>query len=202
MRSKYSLPVILLIIIFSIFSISCSKKDEVRSFKEEITDKKPVVDSHGHGMNVPGATETNIKWDTPEGWISIKTESKLRLATYSIKAGDKEAICTIIPLSGDAGGLKANVQMWLASIAEKELSESEVDNFISKQKKFKTRSNNDGIFIDFTDVTGKEFDLSIAVSIINFPGKTLFVKLNGDKEVVRKNIDKIFKLSKSIESGE
>ena len=202
MRSKYSLPVILLTIIFLIFSISCGKKNEVRSFKEEITEKKPAMESHGHGMNVPGAIETNIKWDTPEGWTSIKTESKLRLATFSVKEGDREAICTIIPLSGDAGGMKANVQMWLASIADREHSESEVDNFISKQRKFKTRSNNEGTFIDFTDITGKESDLSIVVSIINFPGKTLFIKLNGDKKVVKNNIDKIFKLSKSIESGE
>ena len=111
MRSKYSLPVILLTIIFLIFSISCGKKNEVRSFKEEITEKKHAMESHGHGMNVPGAIETNIKWDTPEGWTSIKTESKLRLATFSVKEGDREAICTIIPLSGDAGGMKANVQM-------------------------------------------------------------------------------------------
>ncbi|MCK5005304.1 MAG: hypothetical protein KAS21_09460, partial [Candidatus Aminicenantes bacterium] len=62
--------------------------------------------------------------------------------------------------------------------------------------------NNEGTFIDFTDITGKESDLSIVVSIINFPGKTLFIKLNGDKKVVKNNIDKIFKLSKSIESGE
>ena len=204
MRSKYSLPVIIILILtFVIFSISCGKKNEVRSFKEEITEKdKPEMTTHAHGMNVPGATKTNLKWDTPDGWVSIKTESKLRLATYSIKSGDKEAVCTIIPLSGDAGGLKANVQMWSASIADKEPSESEIDEFISKQKKFKTRSNNEGIFIDFTSITGKESDLSIIVSMITFPGKTLFIKMSGDPEVLRNNKEKMLKLSESIESGE
>ncbi len=204
MRSKYSLPVIILLVVtFVIFSISCGKKNEVRSFKEEIAEnEKPAMSGHAHGMNVPGATKTNLKWDTPEGWTSIKTESKLRLATFSIKSGDKEAVCTIIPLSGDAGGLKANVQMWSASIAEKEPLESEIDEFISKQKKFKTRSNNEGIFIDFTSMTGKESDLSIIVSMITFPGKTLFIKMSGDPEVLRNNRDKILQLSKSIESGE
>ncbi|MEN8223692.1 MAG: hypothetical protein ABFR36_10630, partial [Acidobacteriota bacterium] len=68
--------------------------------------------------------------------------------------------------------------------------------------KFKTRSNNEGILIDFTTMTGKESDLSIIVSIISFPEKSLFIKLSGDPEVLRNNKDKILKLSKSIESGE
>ncbi|MEN8155205.1 MAG: hypothetical protein ABFR75_14410, partial [Acidobacteriota bacterium] len=179
MRSKYSLPVIILFLSTLVFfSISCGKKNEVRSFKEEIVEKeKPAMTGHGHGMDIPGATKTNIKWDTPDGWTSIKTESKLRLATYSVKSGNKEAVCTIIPLSGDAGGLKANVQMWFASIAEEEPSDSAIDEFIAKQKKFKTRSNNEGILIDFTTMTGKESDLSIIVSIITFPEKSLFIKL-------------------------
>ncbi len=203
MRSKYSLPVILFVFIFLIFTVSCGKKNEVRSFKEEIAEKeKPAMTGHAHGMNVPGATKTELKWDTPNGWTSIKTESKLRLATYSIKSGEKEAVCTIIPLSGDAGGLKANVQMWSASIADKEPSESEIDEFISKQKKFKTKSNNEGIFIDFTTITGKESDLSIIVSMITLPGKTLFIKMSGDPEVLRLNRAEILKLSESIESGE
>ena len=202
MRSKNSLSVIFIAIVFLLFSFSCSKDNEVRSHKEEITKKEPAVKSHGHGMNVPGATETNIKWKTPDNWTDIKTESKLRLATYSVKSGEKEAICTIIPLSGDAGGLMANVQMWLSNVADKEYSESELKSFIAKQKKFKTRSNNEGIFIDFTNITGKESDLSIVVSVISFPGKTLFIKLTGDIDVVKSNLDKVFKLSESIESGE
>lgn len=202
MRSKNSLPVIFIVVVIMLFSLSCSKDNEVRSYTEEITKKEPVMKSHDHGMDIPGATETNLKWEAPENWTEIKTESKLRLATYSVKSGENEAICTIIPLSGDAGGLEANVLMWLANVADRDYPESELKSFISKQKKFKTRSNNKGIFIDFTNITGKESDLSIVVSVISFPEKTLFIKLTGNIDVVKSNLNKVFELSKSIESGE
>jgi len=203
MRSENSLPVIVLTAFILIFSISCGKKEEVRSFKEEISKQEsPAMEPHGHGMNIPGAAQSDFKWDSPDGWTEIKTESKLRLATYTVKSREKEAICTIIPLTGDAGGLKANVQMWLASIADREYTDREIDDFISRQKKFSTRDNEEGIFIDFTPITGKESDLTIIVSVIKLKDKTLFIKLSGDKGIVTSNTEKIFELSKSIRSGE
>ena len=90
MRSKNSLPVIFIVVVFILFSLSCSKDNEVRSYKEEITQKGPDVEkSHSHGMDIPGATETNFTWKTPDNWTDIETESKLRLATYSVKSGEK-----------------------------------------------------------------------------------------------------------------
>jgi len=204
MRSTYSLPVTVVILTAAlVFSAACGKKNETRTFKEEIQEKeKPAMTGHGHGMNVPGAAKTDIKWEAPEGWEEIKTESRLRLATYSVKSGEKEAICSIIPLSGDAGGLKANVQMWFASVGEKEPAMDEVDAFIAKQKQFTSKSDQPGVFIDYTTITGKESDLSIIVSVITLPGRTLFIKLTGDPEVLKLNRDKLFKLSESVESGE
>ncbi len=203
MRSAKSLPVILLSLLSIIFLVSCGNKNDVRSFKETIPENvRSDANTHGQGMNVPVIPSTEIKWDTPEGWTNIKTESKLRLATYSIKSGEKEAICTIIPLSGDAGGLKANIQMWLSSISGKDLSGNELEEFILKQKKFRTKSNNGGIFIDLTGMTDKGSDLSIIVSVIDLSDKTLFIKLSGDRDIVKSNLDKILSLSKSIVSGE
>jgi len=199
MRSKNSLSVITIVSLFMIFSISCNKDNEIKSYKEKIQKTKPSVLSHGHGVDISRPTKSDLKWDIPEGWTSIKANSKLRLATYSIKSGGKEAICTVVPLSGDAGGLKANIQMWLASTSEKNLSEEELKKFISKQEKFKTKDGKEGIFIDFSEMTGKEPDLTIGVSVITYPKKTLFIKMTGNIGVVKSNKDKMLKLSKSIE---
>ncbi len=205
MRSKYSLPVIVIILLFSSLLItSCNKDDKVKSYKEEIKVEKipQSIQNHAHGEDIPGKPESNIKWESPEGWVSIKTDSKIRLATYSVKSGSKEAVCTIIPLSGDGGGLKANILMWLSGLIQKEFSEVELNNFISEQKQFITSDNHKGIFIDFTTITGKESDLSMLVSVIELSGKTLFIKFSGATEIVTKNKEKLFKLSKSIKSEE
>ncbi len=199
MKLRNSLSVITSVLFLMIFSISCNNENKVKSFKEEVKQEKPSVVSHGHGIDISGsAIKSDLKWDIPEGWVTIKTESKIRLATYSIKSGENEAICTIVPLSGDAGGLKANVQMWLASTSEKNLSEKDLRIFISKQERFKTKDGKEGIFIDFSELTGKDSDLTLAVSVITYPKETLFVKLAGNRNIVTNNRDNVLKLSKSI----
>ncbi|MEN8153363.1 MAG: hypothetical protein ABFR75_05015 [Acidobacteriota bacterium] len=201
MKPRNSLPVIFFVLILVIVFSSCSKKDEVRSYKEKIVKKDIPQGFHGKNTMESTVKKTDIKWETPEDWKLAENASKLRIATYSFKSGDKEALCTMIPLSGDGGGIFANVQMWLSTLKKEEAKEAEIKEFISKQKKFKTSDSHEGIFLDFTEITGKESGNSIIVSIITLHNKTLFIKFSGDTSLVIQNREKLMALSKSINIG-
>lgn len=201
MKPKNSLLVIFLVVVFILSSFACNKKDEVRSYKEKIEKKDVPSGFHGNGSVESAAPESNIKWETPDGWQLAKNSSKLRIATYSFRSENGEAICTLIPLSGDGGGITANAQMWLSTLKKEEIKEADIKKFISKQKKFRTSDNHEGVFLDFMEITGKESGQSMIVSIITLHGKTLFIKFSGDTSLVNQNREKLMSLSKSIKIG-
>ena len=151
MKPKNSLSVIFSVFVVILFSFACNKENEIRSYKEKIEKKDIPSGFHGNDTIESTAPESNIKWNTPDGWSPAKNSSKLRIATYLFKSENREAICTLIPLSGDGGGIIANVQMWLSSLQKEEIKETEIKEFISRQKKFKTFDNHEGIFLDFIE---------------------------------------------------
>lgn len=66
--------------------------------------RAPAADQHGddHGPD--------YTWETPAGWVELPPSS-FRLANFQV-AGDERAECYFSVLSGDGGGLLANVNRW------------------------------------------------------------------------------------------
>jgi len=194
--------------------VSCSKDGEVRKYKEKDT-PAPAASQDPHASmqaSAAGAAATPVKphfkWESPEGWEEAKSTSNFRLATFTIKSDKGEATCTIIPLQGEAGGLKANVSRWMAQVSGKaghmdpklaEGGEADVEKLLESRQKFLTNGQFPATMVDFTPLTPKDDDPSILASLITVGGSTVFVKLNGPKSVLVSNKEKFFNLSKSFD---
>src|SRR4051812_11843513 len=59
------------------------------------------------GMSKPAAGGGAIEWTVPDGWKELPGDG-LRFATIQVLPDHPEIMLTVIPLSGESGGLIAN----------------------------------------------------------------------------------------------
>lgn len=71
-----------------------------------------------------GPESSGWTWTTPPGWSELPTTS-LRVANFRV-AGEVRAECYLTTLSGEGGGLEANVNRWRAQMQAPPLSPAEV----------------------------------------------------------------------------
>lgn len=146
----------------------------------------------------------HFSWDTPQGWSREQKTSGMRLAAFSIKSQDKESLCTIIPLKGAAGGIRANVMRWLGQInVNMEPGSEKLEKFLSAGEDFRTKGGFPAVMIDFTTITPRPEDRSILATVITLQDSTIFIKMTGEKSHLVENKEKFKALSKSftIKSG-
>lgn len=177
-----ALAVTLLLVVF------CGRGEKVRKYKE-----KEKEAAHPH-----------FQWKTPEGWAEDKTSSGFRLAAFTIKSQDREtkALCTIVPLQGEAGGLKANIERWLGQISGDTVPPAgTVDKLLQAQEKFLVGGAGGqfpAVLIDFTPVTSKPTDASILAAVITVNGNSVFIKMIGEKSQIIENKEKFKALCQSF----
>ncbi|MCP5103326.1 MAG: hypothetical protein GY950_08105 [bacterium] len=187
------LKAITLISCLLLLVVSCDKGGSVRKYKEKetpIASQSPTMKKDAAAPGTPAAAAPHFKWESPEGWTEEKKGSGFRLATFTLKAEDKEAVCTIIPLQGEAGGLKANVTRWLGQVGGgmhgapgPANAEKQVDELLNAQEKFLTKGQFPALFIDFTGVTPKDSKKAILVTVVTVGGNSVFIKMTGAKSL-------------------
>lgn len=182
---------------FSLFFLSC-KDDKVRQYTETGSNV-----SQDQKMLVPSTIPErgHLLWESPEGWDIKESQSRIRQATFLIGTGDKQAVCTIITLSGDGGGLKPNITRWLGQLNVTMESEGKLDQFVAKQTSFQTVGKLPAILIDFIPLTPGPDDVSMLVSITTLKESTVYIKMTGPKSTLSESRDKFVSLSKSIRLG-
>ena len=177
---------------------SCDSGSTVRKYKEKEKTSPVKVQKQPPG-------HAHFQWDTPGGWKEERKASGFRIATFTIKGKDKESVCTVIPLKGEAGGLKANVTLWLEQISSKTdlagHSEDIVNKLLKAQEKFLTTGQFPAVFIDFTPVSPNPSDKSILVTVITVGGSSVFIKMMGEKSHLMENKEKFKALCKSFTIG-
>jgi hypothetical protein len=210
------------IVLSLLFTVSCGDSGKVRKYKEKTpvaAEKQEKKSPHG-SMNVPkpsggspmapGAARAHFKWEAPEGWLEEKGKGGFRLATFTVKSGEQTATCTIIPLAGQAGGLKANVSRWLGQAASNsghtdpmmaEGDEEAVKKLLKQQETFLTKAQFPAVMIDITPFTKNDGDNSILATMITVSGSTVFVKMTGPKALLVKNKAKFKGLCQSFNMG-
>ena len=141
-----------------------------------------------------------LNWEIPRGWTE-KKGTGLRLATLVIGGEENQAVCTVVSLTGDGGGIEANIKRWMGqlSISSKLDSEKELDRFLSRQNKIKTSGELSGLFIDFTDLDRSPDSLSMLVTVFRLPDKTIFVKMMDKKAVLSRHRDRYLSFIRSFE---
>ena len=141
----------------------------------------------------------HFQWDTPEGWNENRASSGFRLAAFTVKSGDIESICTIIPLQGEAGGLKANVTRWLGQMTgAMRPNENTVEKLLKAQETFLTKGQFPAVLIDFTPVTPGPTDKSILAGVLTVQGNSIFIKMTGQKSHLIENKAKFKALCQSF----
>ncbi len=179
-KKSLFLYIVILTILMTGFT-GCKKKDRVRKYTE---------------------TKPQFVWDIPTGWKEEPSTSRLRMATFSISRQNMKSLCTIIPLQGEAGGLKANTSRWLTQIFP--LARDipvKTDLLLRKQQKYKTRGDFAAVFMDFTLLTEKPADISPLVTVIKVKGNSVFIKMKGPKSHLLENREKFKTLSLSFRLG-
>lgn len=126
------------------------------------------------------ASPDDISWDIPEGWIE-QPPSAMRIGSFLVNgANGQKADISVIPLSGPAGGMLANVNRWLGQIGLPPVDDAKLGKLVSRRK-----------------LGAHEFSLMIlgeneasaakiiSAAILEDGGRTWFVKMMGDREVVK-----------------
>lgn len=166
-------------------AISCNREDEVRQYVETEADPtvSDTVTNKKAGQAVP-----ELSWKIPRGWTE-KKGAGLRLATLVMGGEENQAVCTVVGLTGDGGGIEANIKRWMGqlSISSKLDSDKELARFLSRQKKIKTSGELSGLFIDFTNLARSRDSLSMLVTVFRLPDKTVFVKMMDKKAVLSRH---------------
>lgn len=180
---------------------SCGKGEKVRKYKEKEKETAPA--SGTVATPDAGVAHPHFQWQTPEGWKEDNTPSGFRLAAFTINSPNKETptLCTIVPLQGEAGGVKANVERWLGQITGETSpapSPGTADKLLQAQEKFLAGGQFPAVLIDFTSVTPKPTDKSIMATIISVNGNSIFIKMTGEKSQLSENKEKFKALCQSF----
>ena len=192
LKTYFSLLSALLLMIF----ISCSEGGKVRKYREKAAPVKKEAVLPGPAA-APG--HSHFQWVKPGGWNEVPRARGIRLAAFTIKSQNRDSICTIIPLKGEAGGLKANVIRWLGQVNVKmEPGSNKLDKFLASGEKFLTTGGFPTVLMDFTPVTPHPEDTSILAAVITVNGDSVFIKMTGRKSHLIKNKEKFKALCQSF----
>lgn len=214
---------IICIFLLAVF-VGCEKKPQMRVYEEshltpslaspqsvmQLPDGHPSV-TPGMNMSDPSmqsmvqssAASVPLTWQAPKGWKEEKG-SGMRLATFT--SGDAHPItCTIVSLSGMAGGVESNIIRWMKQInlSDNLLAGEKMQEFLKKQEVIKSKNNLSVQIVDLTPLTGKnESTQTILGGIVEMQDTTIFIKMTGDLKGITSNREAFRSLCQSLTLNE
>lgn len=162
---------------------SC-QNDEITSVRvpKEVVAPMPLMSPPAAGSAAPmgelpasSASDQGIHWTVPAGW---KEQPPSQMRVGSFKAGDgtaEGADISVVPLSGEAGGLLPNVNRWRGQISLAPLSEADLNHVI----KTIHPGGRAMTYVEFSN-QGRR----LAAAIFEKGGQTWFFKMIGDDRSV------------------
>jgi hypothetical protein len=193
-----------LLLVTLIAAVSCgdSGKVQVRKYREKVSPAAETQQDKQESPAPPAAAMSDhayFQWVTPAGWNENRTPSGFRLAVFTVKSADLESVCTIIPLQGEAGGLKANVNRWLGQVSgSMNPGENTVEQLLKAKETFLTKGQFPAVLIDFTPVTPNPSNQSILAGVLTVQGNSIFIKMTGPKSHLIENKAKFKALCRSF----
>ena len=145
-----------------------------------------------------GVKNTNISWQTPPTWDEFKGEG-FRLVTFRSREAEKIE-CSIVSLSGAAGGLEANLTRWMNQIKLTPLSDEKLKEFLKMQKRLTTPKGDEIILVDLALLQADDpaSTPSILGAVLPLPDETIFIKMTGTKSALSKERENFEKLCQSL----
>lgn len=221
---KISFPQ-LIILAFAMVSLGCEQKPVVRVYEDmnapavEADKERPAL-PEGHpainqnpGMNTndpqmqamiqQSVAQIPLSWTAPKGWSEEKG-SGMRLVTFTTEGNDP-IICTIVSLSGMAGGLESNIIRWMKQINLNEdlIAGDKMKSFIEKQEKYTSQNNLSVQMIDLTQLsTADPTAPNILGAVVQIQDTTIFLKMTGTLKAINENRDAFKSLCQSLSFDE
>ncbi len=164
---------------------------------------KSSVPPSAHGMpDVSGSATkpSGFAWTTPAGWTE-KPASSMRVANFN-PGGDERCECYLTMLSGDAGGLGANVNRWRTQLGLGPLGARQLEELPQKPM-----FGRNAVFVDFAGTWkgmsgGDAKDhWRLAGLLLLDPNGSAFLKMTGPDDVVAAHIDAMCKLANSFRNA-
>lgn len=179
---------------------------------------RPSIVTTGHAATAPGASVEErfglgpppmssddrveqasgmLRWDLPAGWVE-QPPTSMRIANF-LAGGDAEAECYLTVLPGEAGGLGANVNRWLAQLAQPGLSPAQLDAL--PHAKLLDRDavllEAEGTFTGMSSTTSKSGQKLLGLLFVD-PDGSAFLKLVGPTAVVTRERAAFLALASSM----
>lgn len=133
-----------------------------RTWFFKLTGLKVVVDAHKaefdqfvHSLRFNDQRERPVSWDVPAGWTQ-EPGAGLRYGSFRIGAKKDAVELTVIPLSGAAGSIAANVNRWRSQLGLQPLPETELGQVITEA----TINDNRVTLVDMTGTGSGKTNMS------------------------------------------
>lgn len=189
---------LLVVSVIVLFIVTCDSDVEIRSYREVTVAPTPVgtlFDSTDYKTDGKSAQNpSSWSWVTPSGWSDMPGDG-LRLARFTLPGGGEN---TVVLLSGDAGGVEANVRRWTKQLGM-ELTNLEIQQFIDDA--VQVQSNLNFSLFDFTSLVDGPGDTAFLVAIASVGGETMFVKAEALSSTLSKQKEAFISLLRSLKSA-
>lgn len=146
-------------------------------------------------------TRPGLRWETPPGWSELPTSS-LRLANFRV-GGDERAECYLTVLSGEGGGLEANVNRWRTQMSQAPLASQEIAALPTLEwfGRPAARVEIDGTWTGMSgDKSGQDYRM-LGLLLVD-PAGSKFLKMVGPRDVIAKETRHFEELAASFQDGE
>jgi hypothetical protein len=183
-------------------------RDSVKVYKVETNDTAvtlpPPAGSMGMPSSMPAGLPTmdktglpSLKYTLPAGWQE-KPITEMRVASFAIAEGGKQADVSVIPLGGMAGGDFANVNRWRGQVGLSPLAE---DDLAKISEKVEIAGQPAELF-DIAGTSPGSGDAERILAVILHRDDTAwFFKVSGDDALVEKNKPAFVAFLKSVSFG-
>lgn len=145
------------------------RRDRIRRYRVSKEIRKPA----------PAAAGPALDWHAPQAWAS-ETPGPAQLARFRIDGSDNsQAVASITALTGEAGGLLANVNRWRTQLGLEAATETD-----SVTEKVATGVGQ-ALLVSLTgEPAGEKAGRAMLVAVLPHEGETWFFKIVGDGKVV------------------
>src|SRR5450756_2144735 len=135
-----------------------------------------------------------LKYALPDGWKE-KPLTQMRVASFSVADGGKQADVSVIPMGGMAGGNVANVTRWRGQVGLPPVD----DDAVQKMTEKVVIASQDADMFDIAGTSPGSGDSErIIASVLHQDNTAWFFKITGDADLVEKEKPAFIAFLKSV----
>lgn len=196
------LPCLAASVLLLVSSTGCDPRSPAWRSYEEVTIENPAHHQHDdHAATAPRpSAPSTLAWTKPDGWNETPG-SGMRMATFTVTSGGHSATCTLVRLSGAAGGLEANARRWIGQLGLAVPEDAALSAFLERQVRVESEGGYAGTVVDLAELGRASDGSSMLAALIDLQGATLFVKLTGPADLLAAEKDRFIALCRSLRKG-